>query len=71
MKLADRCMATSAVEISVQGWKKGWASGAKAEVSGKAWMAAGVNGTVVKLAGDKPDGPAFVLYFSVAEAAAR
>ena len=52
------------VELSVSGWKKGFISGAKSEVSGKAWMLTGATGTVIKLAGEKPKGPQFVLYFS-------
>lgn len=52
------------LEISVNGWKKGWLPGASAEVSGKAWMAAGRGATVITLASDKPKGPRFVLYFS-------
>jgi hypothetical protein len=52
------------IELSVSGWKKGFISGARAEVSGKAWMLTGANGTVITLAGEKPKGPQFVLYFS-------
>jgi hypothetical protein len=52
------------IELSVSGWKKGFISGAKAEVSGKAWMLTGANGTVITLASEKPKGPQFVLYFS-------
>lgn len=59
------------VEISVSGWKKkGWLPGARAEVSGKAWLATGINGTVVTLTTDKPKGPQFVLYFSVSPSTA-
>ena len=52
------------IELLVSGWKKGFISGAKAEVSGKAWMLTGANGTVIDLVGEKPKGPRFVLYFS-------
>ena len=52
------------IELSVDGWKKGLISGAKAEVHGKAWMLTGANGTVITLASEKPKGPKFVLYFS-------
>ena len=52
------------IELSVSGWKKGFISGAKAEVSGKAWLLTGGNDTVITLASEKPKGPQFVLYFS-------
>ena len=52
------------IELSVSGWKKGFISGAKAEVSGKAWLLTGANDTVITLASEKPKGPQFVLYFS-------
>lgn len=57
------------IEVSAKGWKDGWLPGARAEVSGKAWLARGINGTVITVQGDKPDGPKFVLYFSVTDAA--
>jgi hypothetical protein len=52
------------VELSVSGWKKGFISGAKAEVTGKAWLLTGANETVITLASEKAKGPRFVLYFS-------
>jgi len=52
------------IELSVSGWKKGFISGAKAEVSGKAWLLTGASDTVIPLASEKPKGPHFVLYFS-------
>jgi hypothetical protein len=52
------------IELSVSGWKKGFISGARAEVSGKAWLLTGANDTVISLASEKPKGPHFVLYFS-------
>jgi len=57
------------VSLSVNGWKKGgWLPGARAEVSGEGWMASGFNKTVITLKTEKPDGPRFVLYFSVTPA---
>jgi hypothetical protein len=56
------------LEISVNGWKKGLLPGTRGEVSGKAWLATGINGTVVTLKSGKPKGAEFVLYFSAAPA---
>jgi hypothetical protein len=54
--------------LSVNGWKKGWLPGAVAEVSGKGWMSAGFNKTVITLKTEKAKGPQFVMYFSLASA---
>jgi hypothetical protein len=54
------------VALSVNGWKKGILGGARGEVSGSTWLTSGVTKATVTLASDKPKGPRFVLYFSVA-----
>jgi hypothetical protein len=57
------------VALSVNGWKKkGWLPGERAEVSGQGWMASGFDKAVITLKTEKPDGPQFVLYFSVTPA---
>jgi hypothetical protein len=60
--------ADKSVVLSVDGWKKGWLPGSKAEVTGKAWVASGFDKVSVTLQTDKPKGPRFVLYFSAAPA---
>jgi hypothetical protein len=54
------------VALTVNGWKKGLLGGARGEVSGSAWLASGVTKATVTVASDKPKGPRFVLYFTVA-----
>jgi hypothetical protein len=54
------------VALSVNGWKKGFLGGARGEVSGSTWLTSHVTKATVTLASDKPKGPRFVLYFSVA-----
>jgi hypothetical protein len=54
------------VGLTVNGWKKGWLGGARGEVSGSTWLTSGATKATVTLASDKPKGPRFVLYFTVA-----
>jgi hypothetical protein len=54
------------VALSVNGWKKGLLGGGRGEVSGSTWLTSGVTKATITLASDKPKGPHFVLYFSVA-----
>lgn len=55
-------------KIMVKGWKKRLLPGTPAEVSGSAFLALGLNKTVVSLKTDQAKGPAFVMYFSATEA---
>jgi hypothetical protein len=54
--------------LEVNGWKKGWLPGSRAEVSGSTELGAGLREATVSLRTDKPKGPAFVLYFSLTPA---
>lgn len=60
--------AGKSVALTVSGWKKGLLPGSRSEMTGKAWLTTGFNRTTVTLKSDKPKGPQFVLYFSVAPA---
>lgn len=51
------------VALAVNGWKKGGLGGS-GEVSGQQWLTSGLTKATVTLAGEKPKGPRFVLYFS-------
>jgi hypothetical protein len=55
------------VSIGVKGWKKRLLPGAPAEVHGTAFLALGLDKTVVRVQTDAAKGPAFVLYFSATE----
>jgi hypothetical protein len=54
------------VEIVVKGWKRGFLPGAGAEISGSTKVNWNFDKATVHLAGDKPKGPAFTLYFALA-----
>ena len=53
------------VALAVNGFKTGRLGGS-GEVSGQQWLTSGLNKATVTLAGEKPKGPRFVLYFSAA-----
>jgi hypothetical protein len=55
-------------QLEVNGWKKGWLPGSRAEVSGSTPLGAGLREASVSVRTDKPKGPAFVLYFSLSPA---
>jgi hypothetical protein len=58
------------VALAVNGWKKkGWLPGDAAEVSGEGWLSSGFEKAVITLKNEKPDGPKFVLYFSITSTA--
>lgn len=75
----DRALAAAPVELqagktvalTVNGWQKGWRPGSRSEVSGQAWMSANAERVSVKLKGDKPKGPQFVLYFTASPSSAE
>lgn len=54
------------LRIEVKGWKHGFLPGSTAEITGSAWISAKEGKASVHVAGDKPKGPAFTLYFVVA-----
>jgi hypothetical protein len=54
------------VEIVVKGWKRGFLPGAGAEISGSTKVNWNFDKATVRLAGDKPKGPAFTMYFALA-----
>lgn len=54
------------VEIVVKGWKRGFLPGSGAEISGSTKVNWNFDKTTVRVAGDKPKGPAFTLYFALA-----
>jgi hypothetical protein len=55
-------------QLQVNGWKKGWLPGSRAEVSGSTPLGAGLREASVTVRTDKPKGPSFVLYFSLSPA---
>jgi hypothetical protein len=54
------------VEIVVKGWKRGFLPGTSAEISGSTKVNWNFDRTTVHVAGDKPKGPAFTMYFILA-----
>jgi hypothetical protein len=54
------------VEIVVKGWKRGFLPGTGAEISGSTKVNWNFDKTTVHVAGDKPKGPAFTMYFTLA-----
>jgi hypothetical protein len=54
------------LRIEVKGWKHGFLPGSTAEITGSAWIGAKEGKASVHVAGDKPKGPAFTLYFLLA-----
>jgi hypothetical protein len=55
-------------QLQVNGWKKGWLPGSRAEVSGSTPLGAGLREAIVTVQTEKPKGPKFVLYFSLSPA---
>ena len=54
------------LRVEVKGWKRGFLPGSSAEIAGSGWIAAKEGKASIHVAGDKPKGPAFTLYFVVA-----
>jgi hypothetical protein len=54
------------LRVEVKGWKHGFLPGSTAEITGSAWISAKDGKASVQVAGDKPKGPAFTLYFVIA-----
>jgi hypothetical protein len=54
------------LRVEVKGWKRGFLPGSNAEIAGSGWIGAKEGKASIHVAGDKPKGPAFTLYFVVA-----